>query len=96
MNQRKVLGDTILATKDTMFVLRQWRDLLVRWQTMGQIDSETFVEVCRTLKNVGLWNWAREAGGHGIEALIRISDSDLDIAEFSHRHSAIEPEFHLQ
>lgn len=96
MNQHKVLGDTILATKDTMFVLQQWRDLLVRWQTMGQIDSETFAEVCRALKDVGLWNWARDAGGHGVEILIKMSASNLDMAEFSHRHTDIEPELYLQ
>ena len=96
MNQRKVLGDTILATKDAIFVLQQWRDLLVRWRTMGQIDNEAFAGVCQALKDVGLWNWAREAGGHGIEILIRMSASDLDIAEFRHRHATIESELYLQ
>jgi len=96
MNQHKVLGDTILATKDTIFVLQQWRDLLVKWQTLDQIDSEVFAEVCQALKDADLWNWAREAGGHGIEILIKMSDSDLDIAKFSHRHTDIEPELYLQ
>ena len=78
MNQRKVIGDMILATKDTIFVLQQWRDLLVGWQMLGQIDSEAFAEACRELKDVGLWNWASEAGGHGIEALARIDDIPME------------------
>jgi hypothetical protein len=47
MNQRKVLGDTILATKDAIFVLQQWRDLLVRWQTLGEVESEMFADICQ-------------------------------------------------
>ena len=70
MNQHKVLGDTILATKDTMFVLQQWRDLLVEWRMLGQVEPETLAEACQQLHESGLWGWASQAGGHGIEALI--------------------------
>jgi len=96
MNQCKALGDSILATKDAIFVLQQWRDLLARWKTLGQIEEVVFAEACQALKDVGLWQWAREAGGHGIEILIKMSGSDLDITEFSHRHTDIEPELYLQ
>ena len=88
MNQSKVLSDTILATKDTIFILQQWQDLLVRWQTVGQIEEEAFAEACRTLKDMGLWNWAREAGGHGIEILIRMGASDLDITQLTYGNTA--------
>ena len=72
MNQHKVLADTILATKDTIFVLQQWRDLLVRWQTLGEIESEAFADTCQQLKDIGLWQWVSEAGGHGLEALMKL------------------------
>ena len=78
MNQHKVIGDWILATKDTIFVLQQWQNLLVGWQALGQIDSEAFAEACRELKDAGLWQWASEAGGHGIEALARIDDIPME------------------
>jgi hypothetical protein len=79
MNQRKVLGDTILATRDTIFVLQQWRDLLVRWQTLGEVDREVFADTCQQLEDAGLWQWAREAGGHGIEALARIDGIPMEL-----------------
>ena len=50
MNQHKVIGDWILATKDTIFVLQQWRGLLVKWQMLGEVERETFAdasEICR-------------------------------------------------
>ena len=72
MNQQKVLGDTILATKDTIFVLQQWRNLLVRWQTLGEVEPEIFADICQQLKDAGLWQWARDAGGHGLEALMKL------------------------
>jgi hypothetical protein len=79
MNQRKVLGDTILVTKDAIFVLQQWRDLLVRWQTLGEVERETFADACRQLKDAGLWQWASEAGGHGIKALARLDDIPMEL-----------------
>ena len=62
MNQHKVLGDTILATKDAIFVLQQWRDFLVRWHTLGEIEPEIFADICQQLKDAGLWQWVRDAG----------------------------------
>jgi len=79
MNQRKVLEDTILVTKDTIFVLQQWRDLLVKWQTLGEIESEAFADTCQQLKDAGLWQWASEAGGHGIEALTRLDNIPMEV-----------------
>ena len=77
MEQRKVIGDLILATKDTIFVLQQWRDLLVRWRTLRQIEPERLVEACRQLKEAGLWGWANEIGGHGVAALVGMDDPAL-------------------
>ena len=79
MNQRKVLGDMILATKDTIYVLQLWRDLLVKWQTLGEVDREVFADTCQQLKDAGLWQWTREAGGHGIEALARIDGIPMEV-----------------
>ena len=79
MNQHKVLGDTILATKDTIYVLQLWRDLLVRWQTLGQVDREILADTYQQLKDAGLWQWASEAGGHGLEALARLDDIPMEV-----------------
>ena len=103
MNQRKVLGDTILVTKDAIFVLQQWRDLLVRWQMLGEVEPEIFADTCQQLRDAGLWQWASEAGGHGIEALANIGAlqrqpfvgekwpafSNLDIAQFIYGNTAV-------
>jgi len=79
MNQQKVLGDMILVTKDTIYVLQQWRDLLVKWQTLGEIEPEAFADTCQQLKDAGLWQWASEAGGHGVEALTRLDDVPMEV-----------------
>ena len=79
MNQHKVLGDMILITKDAIFVLQQWRDLLVRRRTLGEVEPEIFADACQQLKDAGLWQWAREAGGHGLEALARLDDTPMEV-----------------
>jgi hypothetical protein len=84
MNQHKIIGDWILATKDTIFVLQQWRDLLVKWQMLGEVEGEAFAEACQQLREAGLWGWVNEAGGHGIEALVKIGASNLDVIQFIH------------
>ena len=70
MEQHKVVGDLILATKDTIFVLRQWLELLEQWRVSGAVDDHLLADACRQLQESGLWGWANQAGGHGIEALI--------------------------
>ena len=70
MEQHKVIGDLILATKDTIFVLGQWLELLEQWRVLGQVDDQSLADACRQLRENGLWGWASQAGGHGIEALI--------------------------
>ena len=84
MNQRKVLGDTILATKDTIYVLQLWRDLLVKWQTLGQVEPEVFADTCQQLKDAGLWQWVSQAGGHGLEALARLDDIPMEVLTNGH------------
>jgi len=79
----------ILVTKDTIYVLQLWRDLLVRWQTLSEIEAEVFVNICQQLKDAGLWQGASKVGGHGIEMLIRMSASDLDIAQFIYGNTAV-------
>ena len=79
MDQQKVISDSILATKDTIFVLQQWLELLDRWHTLGGVDQEEFASACSKLREDGLWNWAKEAGGHGIEALAGVVDIQVQV-----------------
>jgi hypothetical protein len=79
MDQQKVISDSILATKDTIFVLQRWLELLERWHTLGGVDQEEFAAACRELRENGLWNWAKEAGGHGIEALAGVVDIQVQV-----------------
>jgi hypothetical protein len=72
MDQQKAISDSILATKDTIFVLQRWLELLERWHALGGVRQEEFAAACRELRENGLWDWANEAGGHGIEALARV------------------------
>jgi hypothetical protein len=72
MDQQKAISDSILATKDTIFVLQQWLELLESWHALGGVEQEVFAAACQELRENGLWDWANEAGGHGIEALARV------------------------
>ena len=69
MNDQKVVRDWILTTQDTIYALQEWLGRLELWQSSGQVDPADFAEACRLLQEAGLWGWAREAGGHGIERL---------------------------
>jgi hypothetical protein len=78
MEQQKVIGDSILATKDTIFVLSQWLALLERWHALGAVDGDEFYALRCELRESGLWSWATEAGGHGIEALTELAISHVE------------------
>lgn len=67
--EQKILRDLILATQDTIFTLQEWSGRLEQWQAQGHIEPADFAEACRQLCEVGLWQWAADAGGHGIAAL---------------------------
>jgi len=71
VDRQKVITDSILATQDTIFILQTWLGLLEAWQSQGQADPDDFMEACQQLKEAILWQWANEAGGHGIKALAR-------------------------
>ena len=32
-------------------------------------EPDDFMDACQQLKDANLWQWANQAGGHGIEAL---------------------------
>ena len=66
---QKVVGDWLIATKETIYQLQNWLRFLEHWREVGQVNSEEFNAACRQLSEAGLWGWARDAGGHGIEAL---------------------------
>ena len=69
MDRQKVIGDTILAAQDTMYALQMWLGLLEGWRESGQAEPDDFMDACQQLKDANLWQWANQAGGHGIEAL---------------------------
>ena len=69
MDRQKVIDDTILAVQDTIHVLQVWRGLLETWRDQGQVAPDEFADAFRQLQEANLWHWARQAGGHGLEAL---------------------------
>lgn len=71
MDQQKVIGDSILAVRDTIHILQVWLGQLESWRDQGQAEPEEFAEACRQLKEAELWHWVRQAGSHGLEALAR-------------------------
>ena len=71
MDRQKVIGDSILVTRDTIYMLQMWLDLLESWRDQGQAEPDEFADACRQLKDANLWHWARQAGGHGLEALAK-------------------------
>ena len=71
MERQKVIGDTILATQDTLYTLQMWLNLLESWREAGQAETDDFMDACQQLKDAHLWQWVNQAGGHGIEALTR-------------------------
>ncbi|MFC1975758.1 hypothetical protein ACFLXQ_05125 [Chloroflexota bacterium] len=72
MAEQKIISDTIIATKDTIYVLQHWLGCLERWEEQGQVDPDEFTAVCRQLKDADLWVWAGNVGGHGIAALAEL------------------------
>lgn len=72
MAEQKIISDTIIATKDTVFVLQHWLGLLEGWQEQGQVDPDEFTAICQQLREAGLWRWAADAGGHGIATLVEL------------------------
>lgn len=71
MDREKVLGDAILVTRDSIYILQRWLGLLESWRDQGQAEPEEFADACWQLKEAELWHWARQAGGHGLETLAR-------------------------
>jgi hypothetical protein len=69
VSSQKVIGDAILNTRDSIYILQRWLGLLERWRASGQAEPEEFIDACRQLKDADLWHWVRQAGGHGLEAL---------------------------
>lgn len=69
MDRQKVIGDAILVIRDSIYTLQRWLGLLEQWRESGQAQPDEFMDACRQLKEAELWHWARQAGGHGLEAL---------------------------
>ncbi len=76
--KQKVVTDWIIATQETVYTLQVWLGLLENWRDLGQAEAEDFSTACQQLKDAGLWQWAREAGGHGVVALARA----VEVSEF--------------
>ena len=79
MDQHKVISDWIITTQETVYTLQMWIGLLESWRKLGRAEPEDFVEACQQLREAGLWNWAREAGGHGVGALAEAVGVQLDL-----------------
>ena len=79
VNSQKVIDDSILVTRDTIHALRVWLELLESWRTEGQAEPDEFIDACRQLKEAELWYWARQAGGHGLEALAEAVQVQADL-----------------
>ena len=69
MDRQKVIDDSVLATRDAIYFLQRWLVLLENWRESGQAEPDEFIDACRQLREAELWQWARQAGGHGLEAL---------------------------
>jgi hypothetical protein len=69
VDRQKVIGDAILVTRDSIYTLQRWLGLLEQWRESGQAQPDEFMDAYRQLKEAELWHWARQAGGHGLEAL---------------------------
>ena len=74
MSSQKVLGDWLIATRETIYQLQCWLRLLESWRSQGRIESQEFAAARRELAEAGLGHWAEQAGGHGLEALARLLD----------------------
>jgi hypothetical protein len=53
--------------------------LMESWQELERTEPDDFVEACHQWREAGLWNWVREAGGHGIAALAEAMEARLDL-----------------
>ena len=80
MDQHKVVSDWIITTQDTIYTLQMWTGLLESWRELGRAEPVDFVEACQQLRDADLWNWAQEAGGHGIAALAEAMGVRLDLS----------------
>ena len=89
MNRQKVIDDSILTTRDAIYTLQIWLRLLESWQNQDQVEPEEFADACRQLKEAELWHWARQAGGHGLEALARAVGVE-DFQPNGHHHKGIQ------
>jgi hypothetical protein len=69
VDRQKTVSDWILATQDTVFVLQTFLGQLESWRVRDKAEPEDFLDACQQLQEAGLWDWAREAGGHGLKAL---------------------------
>ena len=69
MDRQKVIDDSILVTRDSIYLLQRWLDLLEQWRKAALAEPDEFIEACRQLREAGLWPWVRQAGGHGLETL---------------------------
>jgi hypothetical protein len=84
VDSQKVIGDVILVTRDSIYILRRWLGLLEQWRETGQAEPDEFIDACRQLKEAELWHWARQAGGHGLEALAEAVQVQEELLEQVH------------
>jgi hypothetical protein len=81
MDRHQVVSDWILTTEDTIYLLQRWLGLLESWREFGQAEPDDFMDGCLQLKEAHLWQWASQAGGHGLKALaiaVRVEETPLE------------------
>ena len=79
-NGQKVIGDFILTTKETIFILQQWLVLLERQQTWGQGEADEFEAIYQRLYEVGLGNWLEQASGYDLVTLSQAIKAQVQTA----------------
>lgn len=81
MDRQKVVTDWILSTQETIYILQMWLGLLESWREVEGAEPADFMDGCQQLREAHLWQWARRAGGHGIQALaaaVRVEEMPLE------------------
>ena len=69
MTDRKIVKDWLIATREAIYNLQAWQGQLETWQAQERVEPGDFAEACWQLREAGLWDWARQAGGHGLDRL---------------------------
>ncbi len=71
MNQRKIIGDYIIGTRDTIYLLNKWLMLLEQSRQGLPVESSAFEHIEDRLRQARLGEWLNEIAGHDLDTLIQ-------------------------